>query len=584
MYMEQTKPIFLIQKYRSILGAAIVVEAVTYIISLTDTLIAGNMVSNEAMAAVGLVAPLISAVAFVTSVINTGTLLSYSRSVGNFEKERANGFFSQGVLLSLSAGALIALCMFLARESFIGWLGISSGMAQDVRDYYNVILFWILLGPLTCLLDNCVVADGGEKLSAVVNVIQIVANVALSVVFSLRWGVGGIALASGLSQLLSLLLIGIWFFRPQHTLRFVWHWDFSDCKAILQSGVVKASVYALSSFAAIFLNAFAVARFGEESMVALTVAEKMMASSVLFLALTMTVQPIIGTLLGERNFKAIRLLMHVALKDMVVMGIGLSVLTAVFAPFFANAFGVENGEAVYSQCVEAVRLVGATLFGQAALSLFFGYYILIGKGKLAFFICVCKEIVCPLGMVFLAVSLTGAPAGLWIGLSLASVVSVLLCALVVVARYGKENVPFLITKESESNTYIYDYPANEENAVALSKEAGSVLEANGYSKDLQILTGMIFEDAMMLIKEKNPDVAGLIQMECTIILKPEKVRLILRDSGQIFDLASEDAALQSYRQVVFMVCYVSHIQHSNQLATTGYNRHLILLSAKQSDS
>ncbi len=29
-----------------------------------------------------------------------------------------------------------------------------------------------------------------------------------------------------------------------------------------------------------------------------------------------------------------------------------------------------------------------------------------------------------------------------------------------------------------------------------------------------------------------------------------------------------------------MICYVSHIQLSYQLATTGYNRHLILLSAQ----
>ena len=581
MYMEQTKPVFLIQKYRSILGAVIVVEAVTYLVSLTDTLIAGNMISNEAMAAIGLVAPLLSAATFVTSVINTGTLLHYSHHIGRFEKERAHAFFSQGVLLAFAAGILMAFCMFLARESFIAWLGISQSMAQDVRDYYNVILFMIVLQPFACMFDNIIVADGGEKLSAVVNVTQIVANVALSVVFSLYWGVWGIALASALCQLLATIFISSWFLRPQHALRFVWHWDLRDCGKILQSGVVKASVYALASLGTILLNAYAVARFGEESMVALTVAEKMLASSVLFLALAMTVQPIIGTLLGEKNFKAMRLLMQVALKDMLVMGIGLSVLTAAFAPFFAGAFGVEQGEAAYAQCVEAVRLVGATLFGQAALSLFFGYYILIGTGGLAFIICVCKELLGPLCMVFLAVYVTGSPEGLWIGLSLASVVSLLLCSLLVIAWYGMENTPFLIKKESERNTYIYDYAANEENAVAMSREAGRLLEANGYSEDLQALTGMIFEDGTLLIREKNPDTAGPIRMECTIILEPEKVRLILRDSGQIFDLANEDEALMTYRQVIFMICYVSHIQHSNQLATTGYNRHLILLSEKK---
>ncbi len=58
------------------------------------------------------------------------------------------------------------------------------------------------------------------------------------------------------------------------------------------------------------------------------------------------------------------------------------------------------------------------------------------------------------------------------------------------------------------------------------------------AKITQALTGMIFEDATMLIKEKNGDAAGPIHIGCTIILTPEKVRLMLRDSGVIFDLTS----------------------------------------------
>ena len=47
------------------------------------------------------------------------------------------------------------------------------------------------------------------------------------------------------------------------------------------------------------------------------------------------------------------------------------------------------------QADEATRRLAEDC-GQALLSLFFGYYILIGKGGLAFFICVCKELACPL--------------------------------------------------------------------------------------------------------------------------------------------------------------------------------------------
>ena len=52
--MQQTKPLFLIRKYRSILWAAVIVEAVNYIVSLTDSIISGNLIGSDALTAIGL--------------------------------------------------------------------------------------------------------------------------------------------------------------------------------------------------------------------------------------------------------------------------------------------------------------------------------------------------------------------------------------------------------------------------------------------------------------------------------------------------------------------------------------------------
>ncbi len=50
--MQETKPRFIIKKYHSILRAAIIVEAVGFIVSLTDSIIAGNFIGDEAFAAI----------------------------------------------------------------------------------------------------------------------------------------------------------------------------------------------------------------------------------------------------------------------------------------------------------------------------------------------------------------------------------------------------------------------------------------------------------------------------------------------------------------------------------------------------
>ena len=76
--MDQTKPRVILKKYRSIFLAAAVVEAVSFLVSLIDSLVAGNEVGPDALVAVALMAPFFSINTFLASVVNSGTVLSFS--------------------------------------------------------------------------------------------------------------------------------------------------------------------------------------------------------------------------------------------------------------------------------------------------------------------------------------------------------------------------------------------------------------------------------------------------------------------------------------------------------------------------
>ena len=105
-WIERNKSRFYQKKYRSILRAAIIVEAVNFIVSLTDGIVAGNVLGADAFAAIGLLAPFLSISTFLASIVNTGTVLNYSYEIGKFNKRCANEFFSQGVIAALLVGAL----------------------------------------------------------------------------------------------------------------------------------------------------------------------------------------------------------------------------------------------------------------------------------------------------------------------------------------------------------------------------------------------------------------------------------------------------------------------------------------------
>ncbi|MBQ6380777.1 MAG: hypothetical protein IJJ41_04140 [Clostridia bacterium] len=72
--MKETKPRLILKRYRSILVASMIVELVTFIVSLTDSVFAGQRVGMEALSAIGLMSPFFSISGFIAAFINAGAM------------------------------------------------------------------------------------------------------------------------------------------------------------------------------------------------------------------------------------------------------------------------------------------------------------------------------------------------------------------------------------------------------------------------------------------------------------------------------------------------------------------------------
>lgn len=569
----ETKPYIILRKYRSILISAIMVESVAFLVSLTDSLVAGNIVDADAFAAVGLLMPFFFLSSFLAAVINAGTMLNYNDQAGAFRQRRAHEYFSQGIYLSLLAGAAFFVIMLLCKGIIFRGLSLSSGMEQYLSDYYNIIVFYFLLYPACCLLSNIVIADGGEKLSLVVNLIQIIANVLLSLTLSQRMGVRGIALATVISTLLSILLILPWFFTKRNTLQLLLYMSPRDCLEIARWGSVRASTLVLIAAAIYILNAYTAAFFGSQTLQILILQEKILSLSSVFLGLSMAIQPLIAALKGEKNTKAARILIRWASLVMVLAGAVITVSLMLFAGPFVRAFGINDQAQVYSG-ISAVRITASTLICSALLVFFFFYYFLINHYRLALMVSFIKDFLSLVGLTILLATLLKKPEAIWMGLALAPVLSVLVCSTAVRLHYGRKLFPYLIPGDRDGHIFIYSFMLDEKQSVALSKRTEDILKKEGYSQRLQTLTAFYAEEMLMLIREKNGTSPVLV--ESTLILDEKEVRMILRDSGQISDLTEEDALPDSFRQyVVANMIYV--LDSKAYLLTNGYNRHEFVL-------
>ena len=571
---EHTKPYVILGKYRSLLLSALVVETVTFLVSLTDSLVAGNVVNADAFAAIGLLTPFFFVSSFFAATINSGTLSNYNDQIGSFHQDRAHEYFSQGFYLSLLAGVLHFAAMLLCKRIIFIGLDVPPGMAQYLSDYYNIIVIYFLLYPTSCLLSNIVISDGGEKLSLAVNILQILANVILSLFLSHRFGVKGIALATVISIALSILLVIPWFFTKRNTLRLVRHVFPGDCLDIIRCGGVRASTLVLTAAAFFILNAFVSAFFGSQTLQTLILQEKIISLSSVFMGLSMTIQPLISTLMGERNTKAARILLRHAALFMASTGALISALLMLFAEPFAHAFGIYDPAQIQSGRT-AVYISGSTLICSALLVFFFFYFFLIKRYHLALMICFVKDVLALAGLTILLAMLFKSPEAIWAGLALSPALSLLICSGILYSRYGKALFPFLIPADQDEHIFIYSILLDESLSVSLSQKASALLLEKGYSSRLQNLAAFYLEEILMLILKKNEPVVVLA--ECTLIMEEKAVRLILRDTGRIFDLTDDEAFPDSFRQYVVanMILLLDSKVH---LVTTGYNRLEFVLS------
>ncbi len=457
----------------------------------------------------------------------------------------------------------------ISRDAILSCIAPPGGIERYAREYYDIMLLYFLLNLLMYVLAATLVADGGEKLAAVANVTSVALNVALSILFVGPWGIRGIAIATVLSRLVFLLLVSIHFFGKKNTLRLCRHWKWADGVAIVKNGVVLASTYALEALTIFAIHLFAVLRFDNDTRILLVMLEKFLGILAMFLGMALGAQPLIGTLNGEKNKKVLRYLIKVVCHDLTAVSLALTLLTFAFAPFLVRAFGIGDA-ALLGQGTVALRIVCATLVSQTVLVCFFALYYMLELELLAFTVSVFRSLISPL-MLAVALSLsTGSPTGIYVGLAAAPVVSILACTLGICRRYGRDRYLFVISRDMDDNTFIYDFEISPENAAAMSHTANEVLRAFSVSERVRMLVGVFIEDTLLLVLEKNAGRAKL-DAECTIIVEDGGVRLILRDSGVIFNITDGDAPADSFRQYVVANMMVK-LERKANITTIGYNR------------
>ena len=557
------------KKYKSMLLTGTFTMAVNYLMLLCDNILAGLILGTDAVAAINLVTPLTGVVFFLACCITGGVSTLYSRAIGEADRRRADELFGFGTIVTAFLVIVVPVSLFLIRGPYFAASGMSERILSLAGEYYRLFPVCSAAIIISTFLETMTFADGDEQLQTLCYVAQIGGNIGLSVFFAFRMGIFGIMLGTVVGNILAISVLSVHFFKKSNTLRFAPYFSWKDLWICLRYSVVDVITYPLWGFVDFVLISFISRNYDEKYLVVLAVAVSMIEFSVVFDGIGMAIQPLISVYFGEKNHFLIHRLMRNAEKTAIVEGLVSTVLMLFAAPLFARLFGVKD-IALMEPAITAIRIICLTFTAMSLFVLETSYYLYIdciGFSMLTVFI---KD-----GILYtllpILFALPFGVNGLWVGFAAAPVLGLFISMFILRCRIGKERFPMNLDWMG-SRIIVFDSILETENLSEIAEKVQSELTQQGYDKASAMKAALFTEEIGTTLLEYNGK--KKVWVEYSLLYDNDSVRLIIRDSGEIFDVTDPDLKIKGLSS--FVISGLLNAQkEKDYIPTTGYNRNII---------
>ena len=520
---------FVKRKFNAMLGVATVSMAVNFIVMLSGSLVAGNLLGKEGLAGVNVCTPVFAVASFLGSLISVGAGLVFAQAMGEFDERRAAGVWSQSAYLALGLGAFIFLAMTAGGELFMDFNGVTGAIRAEAASYWRWQAVSMGLTPVLLLSLAMVYADGDGTVAMCAGGCYVGGTFLFSILFTLLSGhAGGISGGTALTILMVLAVSSLHFLRKNNHLKFVRYFSLRDLGKTVLSSAPDATIYLCWGLLVLVVNRFTVMRFGEELLAVVALGVSVVQFSIVFDGVGEALIPLGGMYAGEKNKPALReLATHAAL---VATGegvlVGLVLLT--FASPIATAYGFRGeAEKLLTQAVDVVRALALAMPFMGFLMMANTHYLVVGHVKLAVSVTILKDFVlsCLFSLLFGGLFGFG---GLWFGMVAGYAVAAAYPFLFARLAYGRDRFPWLVGHDGAEVDFAIRL--NRESLDAARDRIAAFLRKGGVD---DVLVGHVtcsVEENGRAAIEKNA--AGSPRVEYFVSLpRPGVVRLIVRDDG-----------------------------------------------------
>lgn len=276
-----------------------------FLFTIVDGIFVGRGVGSNALGSVNLTMPFVIVVnaLFQLTTIGGGTIIAIFK--GKKDKESANEAFMHSFIYGLIVSLFLSIIGITMTKPLCFLMGTKKEyllMSSEYLFWYS--LFLVPMG-LSTNFQGFIRNDNSPILVSVATILGAIVNIFLDwlFIFPLKMGIKGAAIATGMSQILVLILLLLHFvFRKGDLSFFKAKFKFEIFKRISLRGLPEAIAQCSASVTTLWLNKVLIERIGDIGVNAFSIVSYVATFSMgIFFGVSEGLQPLFGYSHGSKN-------------------------------------------------------------------------------------------------------------------------------------------------------------------------------------------------------------------------------------------------------------------------------------------
>lgn len=360
--------------------------------NVVDSIIVGNLISEDGVSAISLSKPINQFIFTLHLLINAGAGMLVGYALGQKDLAKARRLFTHALSFSLLLGVLLALFGGIIFPDQTARLLCSNEQILPLaRGYMQVLLIGNPAFILMWGLSTMVGVDGQPKLVSVAVIVDNVVNLCLDIVFIqwLDWGIIGSSAATVVGHLVGIAILLCHWWKPEHR-RLIPSFTGDSIGSLTSSIIKQGAPLAVASISLTLLllsaNTIVLDTLGRAGIFAFAVCMNLLQVYNLFLSGTcQTLQSLGAIQVGKGDAEGVKTVIRKAFRFITVAMIAVCVVVWIDPQLIVRLFGANEPDLI-TEAEHALRIFALSFIPFCYIYVLMIIYKLYSHHQMALFI------------------------------------------------------------------------------------------------------------------------------------------------------------------------------------------------------